>query len=1045
MAKRFLSALLCVLLVASSVVFAYATETETEETPTKTNAYELAAIELDKQYGYDGDDLGATYTPERTTFKAWAPTATEITLNLYTTGSDSEEGAANLGQYPMEKELNDAGEFTGIWKITVEGNLLNIFYTYTVTAYNTTGEKVTTVETQDIYSVATGVNSKRSMIVDLDKTDPEGWENDQHVLLDKSTDSVVWEVHVKDFTYSLTSGVSDQNRGKYLGFTETGTTLNSEGNISTCIDYLKELGVTTVQILPFYDYGSVNEEGADDQFNWGYDPMNYNVPEGSYSSNPYDGNVRITECKQMIQALHNAGISVVMDVVYNHTYSYNSAFEAMVPNYYYRMKADGAYSNGSGCGNETASEHRMYRNFIIQSCKYWVEEFHVDGFRFDLMGILDTKTMNMVRETLDEIDPRLTIWGEGWTGGTCTYAEADWEGDPVYGASQANASKLDEDIAMFNDEFRDGVKGKSLNFDDFGWVQGAKAYASNVRYGIVANTKGGKWSAQSPAQCVTYLSCHDNTTLWDKLCDTNGKIDDYETRNSNIISQNKLSAGLLAMSQGICFIHAGEEMGRTKLGDHNSYSSSADINKINWEWTVANADLVSYYRGLLEIRKNFATLTDNTAESSGLILQKQSSAFNTITYVIKNNVEGQWQKMAVLANNTTEPIEFKLSDPNNEWVIIADDESAGLDNLGEVLDNNFVIPAKGMLIAVDKASYESVGLTSNTGKVTVKHVDSVTNKVIDEFVVAGEIGTYYQTMQTNAGLKYKLNYTEGDVVGVFTEEPQTVVYYYDYLVPDSVKIDLDGNGKLNIKDVTVLQRGLVKMTELTDEQLAVSDCNYDGTFDINDITMLQKHLAGESVSVGEVVVNYYKTGTDETICSSTVYTDIIGTEFTAEPTSALGYVLNTEMYPETETVKVAYGVTNEINYYYDFIGNEVKIHVKHSTSELTWDPVIWIWGQKNGSDSGTNYCINSVWPGDVLTKEEGDTWYTTGFTAESTDNTYCMLITDGDSGQSPDCKDFTQLELWCVIDDVNSKSSVALLFYDVNPDENPDAQPIYKS
>ena len=1102
MAKRFLSVLLCVLMIASTVVFAAAAEAE-NQTVTVKNPFTAAAIELDTKYGYDGDDLGATYTPESTTFKVWAPTAQEIVLNLYATGSDNEEGAGDLGKYILEKEYKEEGNedsFTGIWKKTIQGDLLNVYYTYTVTAENIVGSKVTTVETADVYSVAAGVNSKRSMVCDLDKTDPEGWENDKHVLLDKSTKSVVWEVHVKDFTYSLTSGVSDANRGKYLGFTETGTTLNGEGNISTCIDYLKELGVTTVQILPFYDYGSVDESGDDTQFNWGYDPVNYNVPEGSYSSNPYDGNVRIKECKQMIQALHNAGISVVMDVVYNHTYSYNSCFEAVVPNYYYRMEpakvaqasssatnettetensdatqetsptettteakpVEGVYTNGSGCGNETASERRMFRNYIIQSCKYWVEEYHIDGFRFDLMGLLDVKTMNLVREELDKIDPRITIWGEGWTGGGACYDVTNWAGETVKGALQGNAKlklsslepirdqvEVDADVAFFNDGIRDGVRGKALNATDSGWVQGGKAFRSEVRNGLNANTIGGKWAAQAPSQCVSYLSCHDNTTLWDKLCDSNGFSDSYDKRTFEVVRQNKLAAGLLAMSQGITFIHAGEEMGRTKLGDHNSYSSTAEVNMIDWSWLVTNADLVSYYKGLFDIRKNFDTLTDNTRESADKFVQLQKTSFTTISYVVPNDTEGQWKRLLFLSNNTKEEADYFLGDSTKEWVIIANNETAGLKNLGEVYDNRFVIPPRGIIIAVDKESYDALALEANTSSLVVEHIDSVTNKPFEKFTVTGEIGSKYQTMQTkSAGIEYKISEIEGNAVGTYTEEPQKVTYYYDYIVPDSVKVDQDGNGKLNINDATFLQKAAARMIELNSEQLSAADCNLDGQFNVSDITMLQKHLVGKSVSVGDVVVNYYNSATGEKIGKSLTHTALVGTKYTAEPIIALGYYLNTEKLPEKETVTVSYGEPTGINYYYHadpkIAENGVQLHIKHS-GDLSWDPVLWLWGQKNGADSGSNYCKNKAWPGDVLTKADEDAWYTTSFAPVGGDTTYCVIISDGDSGRSPDCKGFTQAELWCVIDDENSKSSVSILFYDVNPDENPDAMPFARS
>ncbi|MDO4882750.1 MAG: alpha-amylase family glycosyl hydrolase, partial [Oscillospiraceae bacterium] len=422
--KKIVASVLAVCMLAStSLVTAFAANSGDEEVG--ANNYNLANQAVDTDYTYTGGDLGANYSPEKTVFKVWAPKSTEVTLNRYATGSDSEPGAENLGTVPMEK-LMDGDKWTGVWTATVEGDIVNTYYTYTITStlFDKSGKALAepqVAETQDVYSVATGVNGRRSMVCDLDSTDPEGWDKDVHIVPDQQTDSQVWEVHVKDFTWDKNSGVSEQNRGKYLGFTETGTTLNGEGNVSTCIDYLKQLGVTTVQINPFYDFQSINEAGSDDQFNWGYDPQNYNVPEGSYSSNPYDGNVRINECKQMIKALHDAGISVVMDVVYNHTYSCSAAdscFQATVPNYYHRMRSTGVFSDGSGCGNEVATEFAMTRQYIVDSCKYWVNEYHVDGFRFDLMGLMDVECMNQIRAELDEINPKLTTWGEGWTGGT---------------------------------------------------------------------------------------------------------------------------------------------------------------------------------------------------------------------------------------------------------------------------------------------------------------------------------------------------------------------------------------------------------------------------------------------------------------------------------------------------------------------------------------------------------------------------------------------------------------------------------------------------
>ena len=464
--KRILAIVLSVLMLASMATVGTFAETTGESTVVNNNPYSVAAMALDEEYAYDGA-LGATYSPNNTTFTLWAPTATKVVLNLYATGSDKEEGAANLGAYELS-QLMDGDKFTGAWAVTVDGDLKNVYYTYSVTSPSRIiNGKETTRETQDPYSFAVGVNSARSMVVDLDSTDPEGWDNDANIYVEEQSDAIIWELQVKDFSYSETSGVSEANRGKYLAFTELGTTLNGEGNISTCIDYLKNLGITHVQINPFYDFGSIDETGPDTQYNWGYDPMNYGVPEGSFSSNPYDGNVRINECKQMIQALHEAGIGVVMDVVFNHTYKQDSCFTAVVPDYYYRINADGTFSNQSGCGNDTASERYMYRRYMMDMLQYWVDEYHIDGYRFDLMGIHDVETMNLIRAMLDETDERILMYGEGWSGNS-TFDPVSCTGTPVLGCTQKNADVTSDRIAFFNDQMRDALKGGV--FDGNGYI-----------------------------------------------------------------------------------------------------------------------------------------------------------------------------------------------------------------------------------------------------------------------------------------------------------------------------------------------------------------------------------------------------------------------------------------------------------------------------------------------------------------------------------------------------------------------------------------------
>ena len=415
--------------------------------------YQAYAANLDKS-AYSGNDLGASYSKKATTFKVWSPNAASVRVNIFEHGSDNEGDAGSIMSRAMSLDKT-----TGVWSVTINGDLLNKYYTYSVT------HGKTTKETADVYAKACGVNGQRSMVVDLSTTNPDGWENDKHVLVQNQTDASVWEISVADFSSSESSGVSEANRGKYLAFTEEGTTVNGvQGASSTCVDYLKKLGVKYVQIMPFYDFGSVDEsKNIMDQYNWGYDPVNYNCPEGSYSTNPKKGEVRIKECKQMIQALHNAGIGVIMDVVYNHTYTSDSWFQRTVPNYYYRMNNDGTFSNGSGCSNDTASEHLMFRKYMIDSVTYWASEYHIDGFRFDLMGLHDVTTMNSIRTALNNLyadgsGSQILMYGEAWDMAT----NCD-EGTVL--ASQKNLKQMSDRIGAFDDTIRDAIKGSTGGTD----------------------------------------------------------------------------------------------------------------------------------------------------------------------------------------------------------------------------------------------------------------------------------------------------------------------------------------------------------------------------------------------------------------------------------------------------------------------------------------------------------------------------------------------------------------------------------------------------
>ena len=1012
--KKILAVLLAVMMVLSTLTLVTASA---ESEVTNSNPYSVAAMELDELYAYDGDDLGCTYTPEATTFKVWSPTSEAVTLKLYATGSDAEEGAADLGDYEMTLDTE-----TGVWSVTVEEDLLNVYYTYEVSSVAlVTGAKKTS-EVVDIYAKAVGVNGNRAMVVDLDSTDPEGWEDDTHIFVDEQTDAIIWEVVVRDFSASESSGVSEENRGKFLAFTEEGTTVNGEGNISTCVDYLKELGVTHVQINPFYDFASIQEDKSlDNQYNWGYDPKNYNVPEGSYSSNPYDGNVRINECKQMIQALHEAGIGVIMDVVYNHTYaSETSFFQLTVPNYYYRFNKTGGWSAASGCGNDTASERAMFRKFMLDSCRYWVEEYHVDGFRFDLMGLHDAETMNQIRADLDTINPDIIMYGEGWTMGS-TFDPVDCEGNTVYGATQQNAQYLDSRIGMFNDQIRDALKGNVFTNTATGFLQGSKSCYEGVAYGVRANTvgKGGTWTPVTPEQCVTYVSCHDNHTLYDRLvASTRGEDADYRVRYADLIEMNKMSATLILTSQGTSFFVAGEELARSKDGDHNSYSSPVEVNEIDWTLAISNADLVSYYRGLIDIRKNYAPFTDGTGEYSSnyTFATSLSSVESYVAYVVDNDTEGQWDKVAVMTNSSIkESQEITLPDVGvDEWVIIVDENSAGVSAIETVKGNTFEVAPSGSIIAVDKASFDAVALESTDSKVTVNHVNAKTNKVITTQTITGEIGKGYETAEDSSlSLEYELDRVEGDAKGTFTEEDKVVTYYYNnYVAPSFKNNDVSGDGKITIADATAVQKYLAKMVKFTDEQIKLADYDYSGAVNVKDATALQKYLANFNISIGTVQTNFYyinEKGEKITIAPSVEKQYKVGTEYKTESASVELYSLSDTL-PENAEGIVGVGTT-KVDYYYNYSASGIKVHAIHLDETATWTPYLWAWDPVAGVNAfGT-------WPG-VPMMEEGDGWYTID-AALPEGSSYGIIISANGSPQTADMLNNTAEEIWIVIDDYN--------------------------
>ncbi len=593
-------------------------------------------------YHYDGDDLGAIINGSGTTFKVWAPTASKVVLNLFTAGN-------GVDAY---KSVDMVRGEKGVWAHTEECGH-GTYYTYTVTT------AVGTQEAVDPYAKSAGVNGKRGMVVDLSRTNPTGWGNAAlSSPISSYSEAIIWEVHVRDFSNKISSS---NYKGKYLAFTETG--LVNEHGKSVGVDYLKELGITHVHLLPVYDYASVDETKPDTQFNWGYDPENYNVPEGSYSTDPYNGEIRIKEYKEMVKSLHDAGIGVIMDMVYNHTYDANSSLNKIVPYYYYRYTNTGVNSSASGCGNDTASERYMFGKFMVDSTSYWVKEYKLDGLRFDLMGLHDLETMQEIESAVHTINPNAIIYGEGWTMGATIDGSAQ--------ANQANISKITPtgnaigSIAVFNDAIRDGLKGSVFEKTSKGYINGSsKATLSKVLFGIKGGVGVGVgWSVEN-SMVINYMSAHDNNTLWDKLLLSNPTYSD-EMRND----MNNLGAAILMISKGTPFWQAGEEMLRTKGGDENSYKSSDAVNNIDWSMLAEGTiqyETMLYYKGLIEMRKAYPIFTD----SSSTVTSEQIGDKGSVAITIE---DGNGGKVLVIINPTETNFTYTLS---GEWNLIADSERA---------------------------------------------------------------------------------------------------------------------------------------------------------------------------------------------------------------------------------------------------------------------------------------------------------------------------------------------------------------------------------
>ena len=599
--------------------------------------------------------LGPDYTPGGTCLRLWAPTAEAVTVTLYHKG----DGGAVLGTEPLVRGAH------GVWSVWLPGEQHGRYYTFAVTVNGITRE------TGDPYARAAGVNGVRSMIVDLARTAPSGWERDVRPNIPPAQ-RAVWEVSVRDFSQDAASGVRPAWRGKYMAFTQQGTTLHGDGIHPTCLNYLKRLGVKYVQLMPIFDFGTVDEaKPLLRQYNWGYDPTNFNVPEGSYSTDPTRGEVRIRECREMIAALHAAGIGVVMDVVYNHTYRTETPLNNTVPYYFFRQNPDGSFSNGSGCGNEFASERPMARRYLIDSILYWAKEYHIDGFRFDLMGLYDVESINAVRAALDSLPGGrdILLYGEPWQGGASQLHR--------YEANKANLAMLNERVGIFCDDTRDAIKGGCFDAREPGYVEGRPGSFWDIGGAVAAWCRSDRLPPHAPSQIVSYVSAHDNFTLWDKLLCVRYKKPEFTARDTVALAQNRLAAGIYLTSFGLPFMQAGEEFARTKKGVGNSYRSSPALNRLDWNRAEQYHALVDYYRGLLALRAAFPRLgsTDRHAPEALQFFALEQPLVGWMLPAVWGD-GAAWSALCVFYNPTETTRTVAL--PAGQWKLLSDGTSSSL-------------------------------------------------------------------------------------------------------------------------------------------------------------------------------------------------------------------------------------------------------------------------------------------------------------------------------------------------------------------------------
>ena len=653
-------------------------QTATQPAATRRKLYDSKAFEA--QYHTD-EALGALWAPAATRFALWAPTARQVSLSLYAEGT----GGGPL----LTVDLARGGR--GVWEAVVEGDLDGRYYDFAVTDC----EGVTR-RTADPWARACGRDGARSMVIDLRRTDPAGWAEDAPPA--RGPEDIIWEVHVKDFSHDARSGVPAALRGKFKALTLTGTTLDGDGVHPTCLDYLKRLGVNYVQLMPVFDYGSVPEDDPE-AFNWGYDPVNYNVPEGSYATDPDDGAVRIRELKEAIQALHKNGFRVIMDVVYNHTYHLDSWLWRTEPWYFYRQNPDGSPADGSGCGNDLASERSMCARYILESVLYWAQEYHMDGFRFDLMALLDTQLMERIRAELDRAYGKgeKLVFGEPWSA----------HSSPMHrGAKPAGKRALptlDENIGAFCDATRDLAKGHILHAERPGFVNGGSARLADLRAAVTgwAGAPGGRFAARAASQTINYLSSHDDWTLWDKLVLTMDPARQFDTPTPAVLRANRLAAAFCFGCQGRWFMLAGEEFGRTKQGLQNSFNASAALNQLDWAraWTGPWRDLADYYRGLIALRPQLPALCSKGPDAPARLRSAWRPARLTAAFLLDNSgPASRWDALLLFYSAAGQPRPAAL--PDGQWQVLADPDSSfrWQEAAPALLAGQAALPAAGALI-----------------------------------------------------------------------------------------------------------------------------------------------------------------------------------------------------------------------------------------------------------------------------------------------------------------------------------------------------------